>query len=81
MNADLPRSPLMRTGEPDTTLRRSPWTFFVLVFAPSIPFAVLGAATGPQLIPGIPVTALDAEFASPVHEPVTVRSEESNVPE
>jgi uncharacterized protein len=38
--------------------RRSPLKFFLLVFALSIPFALIGAVTGLQLYPGIPVTAL-----------------------
>ena len=38
--------------------RRSPLKFFLLVFALSIPFSLIGAVTGLQLYPGIPVTAL-----------------------
>ena len=37
---------------------RSPLKFFLLVFALSIPFSLIGAVTGLQLYPGIPVTAL-----------------------
>jgi len=39
-------------------LGRSPLVFFVLVFALTIPFWVLGAVTGFQLMPGLPVAAL-----------------------
>src|ERR1700690_3615753 len=38
--------------------RRSPLKFFLLVFAVSIPFWVIGALTGLQLLPGVPVAAL-----------------------
>lgn len=37
---------------------RSPLKFFLLVFALSIPFVLIGAVTGLQLYPGVPVTAL-----------------------
>jgi membrane protease YdiL (CAAX protease family) len=39
---------------------RSPLKFFLLVFALSIPFWLLGALTGVQLLPGLPITALIA---------------------
>jgi uncharacterized protein len=39
---------------------RSPLTFFVLVFALSVPFWVTGAVTRRQLFPGLPVSALMA---------------------
>jgi membrane protease YdiL (CAAX protease family) len=39
---------------------RSPLTFFVLVFALSMPFWVFGAVTRLQLLPGLPVGALMA---------------------
>lgn len=42
----------------------SPLTFFLLVFALSVPFAILGAVTGRQLYPGIPISALG--FVAPV---------------
>lgn len=45
------------------TARRSSLAFFVLVAALSIPFAILGA-TGIQLYPGIPISALG--FVAPV---------------
>ena len=38
--------------------RKSVWAFFLLVFALSVPFALLGAVSGTQLAPGIPVSAL-----------------------
>lgn len=37
---------------------RSPLKFFVLVFALSVPFWLLGAVTGGQLSPDLPVSAL-----------------------
>lgn len=40
--------------------RRSPLKFMVLVFALTIPFWVIGAVTGLQLLPGLPVAALAA---------------------
>jgi membrane protease YdiL (CAAX protease family) len=43
---------------------RSPLKWFLLVFALSVPFAMLGSATGLQLMPGIPVSALG--FICPV---------------
>lgn len=39
---------------------RSPFKFFLLVFALSIPFWLLGAVTGRQLVPGLPVSSLMA---------------------
>jgi hypothetical protein len=36
---------------------RSPVRFFVLTFVVSIPFLLLGASTGVQPLPGIPVSA------------------------
>src|SRR5580658_6788795 len=47
-----------------TLRRRSPLNFFLLVFALSIPFWLAGAATGRQLLPGLPVAAL--MFVCPV---------------
>jgi len=41
-----------------TSPKRSPLTFFLLVFAFSIPFLVAGALTGSQLLPGLPFSAL-----------------------
>jgi deazaflavin-dependent oxidoreductase (nitroreductase family) len=38
--------------------RRSPLTFFVLTFALSSPFWLLGAVIGKQFLPGIPVSSL-----------------------
>jgi len=40
--------------------QRSPLKFFILVFALTIPFWVIGAVTGLQLLPGVPVAALAA---------------------
>jgi uncharacterized protein len=36
---------------------KSPWTYFVLTFALSIPFWIAGALTNFQLLPGIPLSA------------------------
>ncbi len=40
--------------------KRSPLTFFALVFGLSIPFWLIGAATDLQLMPGLPLSALMA---------------------
>jgi uncharacterized protein len=37
---------------------RSPFTFFVLVFALAVPFWMLGAVTTVQLLPGLPLSSL-----------------------
>lgn len=47
----------------DQSMRES-WKFFALVFALSVPFAVLGAVTGTQLMAGVPISALG--FVCPV---------------
>ena len=47
-----------------TSRRRSPLKFFLLVFALSIPFWLIGAVTGIELLPGLPVAAL--MFVCPV---------------
>lgn len=39
---------------------RSPFIFFLLVFALSVPFWLIGFATGIQLLPGLPIAALAA---------------------
>ena len=49
---------------PSTSVKRSPFTFFVLVYALSIPFWVAGEVTSFQLLPGLPVSAL--MFVCPV---------------
>lgn len=41
-----------------TDVRAIPWAFFVLVAVLSIPFYVVGGATGLQIAPGLPVSAL-----------------------
>jgi membrane protease YdiL (CAAX protease family) len=43
-----------------TPVNRSPATFFLLVFALSIPAWLVGAVTGLQLLPGLPVSSLAA---------------------
>ncbi len=47
-----------------TSRSRSPLTFFLLVYALAIPFWLTGAATGIELLPGLPVAAL--MFVCPV---------------
>jgi hypothetical protein len=47
-----------------TSRRRSPLRFFLLVFALSIPFWLLGTFVGYQMLPGVPVSAL--MFVCPV---------------
>ncbi len=41
-----------------TSINKSPLTFFLLVFALSVPFWLIGAVTDLQLLPGLPVTSL-----------------------
>lgn len=59
-------TPLQQSPDPsNTALRnRSPLKFFLLVFALSIPFWLMGSVTGLQLLPGLPVAAL--MFVCPV---------------
>jgi uncharacterized protein len=59
-------TPFQQSPDPsNTTLRnRSPLKFFLLVFALSIPFWLMGSVTGLQLLPGLPVAAL--MFVCPV---------------
>jgi membrane protease YdiL (CAAX protease family) len=45
----------MNTG---TSISKPPFLFFPLVFALSIPFWLIGALTGFQLLPGLPVSSL-----------------------
>ena len=54
----FPRSVDEDYSETIVSRSRSPLRFFLLVFALSIPFALIGEVTGLQLYPGIPVTAL-----------------------
>ncbi len=42
------------------TQPRSPLKFFLLVFALSVPFWLIGAVTGLELLPGLPVSSLGA---------------------
>lgn len=42
----------------ESSKSKSPIIYFLLVFALSIPFWLVGAATGLQLLPGLPVSAL-----------------------
>lgn len=46
----------------NTSINKSPLIFFILVFALSIPFSLLGAVTGLQLLPGLPVSSLVVTF-------------------
>ena len=43
-----------------TADRTVPWAFFVLVYVLSIPFFVIGGATGWKIAPGLPVSSLAA---------------------
>jgi len=43
---------------PSTSVKRSPLTFFVLVFALSLPFWLAAALTSFELLPALPVTSL-----------------------
>jgi uncharacterized protein len=47
-----------------TSLKKSPLTFFVLVFALSLPFWLAGTLTSFQLLPALPISAL--MFVCPV---------------
>ena len=40
------------------TSTKSPWTFFLLVFALCLPIWLVGAVIGQQALPGIPVSSL-----------------------
>src|SRR5450755_4741234 len=54
----LPRSVNGTRTDVLPTRSRSPLSFIVLVFALSVPFWVIGALTGIQLSPGVPVAAV-----------------------
>ncbi len=49
-----------KLSAPDPVASRSSLKFFLLVFALTTPFWVIGAVTGFQLLPGLPVAALAA---------------------
>ncbi len=49
-----------RSSKNITWRSRSPLTFFLLVFALSVPFWLIGGVIGLQLLPGLPVSALMA---------------------
>jgi uncharacterized protein len=55
---------------------RSPLTFFLLLFALSVPFWVIGKVTGLQLLPGLPVSSLG--FVCPVAAALILVYRESN---
>ncbi len=46
----------------NTSTSKSPLTFFVLVFALSIPLSLAGAVIGLELLPGLPVSSLVVTF-------------------
>jgi uncharacterized protein len=48
---------VISTDIPQLTRPRSPWRFFVLVFALTIPFWLVSAAAGIELLPGLPLAA------------------------
>ncbi len=52
------RADKMRIKRPASPSDASPLTFFLLTFALAVPFLVIGAVTGIQLLPGLPVSAL-----------------------
>lgn len=54
----FPKSIEKDSGNAIASRRGSPLPFFLLVFALSIPFWLIGAVTGLQLLPGIPVSSL-----------------------
>ncbi|MEP7289090.1 MAG: type II CAAX endopeptidase family protein [Chloroflexota bacterium] len=56
----LPPSVDEETSNAVALRSRSPLQFFLLVFALIIPFWLIGAVTGLQLLPGVPVAALAA---------------------
>jgi uncharacterized protein len=59
----MPPSPQSVDKDSSDTLAaqgRSPLTFFLLVFALSVPFWLMGAVTGLELLPGLPVSSLMA---------------------
>ncbi len=43
-----------------TVVNKFPFSFFILVFALSIPFWIVGGLTGLELLPGLPMSALSA---------------------
>jgi hypothetical protein len=59
------------------TRQRSPLKFFVLVFALTAPFWAIGAVTGIQLLPGVPVAAL--AFVCPVLAAVILVYQEGKI--
>jgi membrane protease YdiL (CAAX protease family) len=62
MNQNRPFPPPIDAESSNTVAAwsRSPLKFFILVFSLTIPFWVIGAVTGLQLLPGVPVAALAA---------------------
>jgi hypothetical protein len=53
----VPQGSIAQMKRPAGPTGRSPLTFFLLVFALAIPFLMIGAVTGIQLLPGLPVAA------------------------
>ncbi|MEO8613076.1 MAG: CPBP family intramembrane glutamate endopeptidase, partial [Chloroflexota bacterium] len=62
MNRNRPLPPPVdeETSNAVVSQNRSPLKFFLLVFALSIPFWLISAVTGLELLPGLPVAALMA---------------------
>jgi membrane protease YdiL (CAAX protease family) len=57
----MPTSAQPRRGAEDGAsvgADRSPWAFFLLTFVLAVPFLVVGAASGAQLMPGLPIAGL-----------------------
>ncbi|GAA2987466.1 type II CAAX endopeptidase family protein [Streptosporangium longisporum] len=63
--------------EAETSPRRSPTAFFLLVFAFTVPFLTLDAMVGSQILPGIPLSGL--AFVCPVVAAVVLRHREDGV--
>lgn len=61
-----------------TSRSRSPWKFFVLVFALSLPFWLAGALTRLQLFPGLPVSSF--MFVCPVAAALILVYRENKTP-
>jgi hypothetical protein len=62
-----------------TPRSRSPLRFFLLVFALTIPFWLLGAIVGYQILPGVPVSAF--MFVCPVTAAGDCRKDKGIVPD
>jgi hypothetical protein len=76
----MERFPQSIEEKPSATIpapQRSSLKFFLLVFALTAPFWVIGAVTGLQLLPGVPVAAL--MFVCPVLAAIILVYQESKL--